>query len=209
MRPVIGIFVALSLFGIVGYLNGYYSVNSINREPNMPPLYDNLYQVIPRIDRKYPDNLLTALIFYFIIRWWFENKIVLEHFFIIMTAIFTIRVLSFTVTQEPPPVKGCDEREPGQPTRSFFRMAKDLFYSRQCSDLMFSGHAAFTVLIALFTIYYSKLSIEKFIISLIAVIELILIIAGRLHYSSDVIIGTAMTVFAFYSWQHIGLPWLK
>ena len=31
----------------------------------MPPLYDNLYQVIPRIDRKYPDNLLTALFFLF------------------------------------------------------------------------------------------------------------------------------------------------
>jgi hypothetical protein len=208
VKPVIGIFLSIVLYLIIAYLNGFFAVNSINKEPNMPPLYDRLYPLIPQISRSWPDDVLIGLIGYFVIRWWFGNKILLEHFFIIMTFIFTLRVVCFMVTEEPPPTKGCDERKPGEPTKSFFQMMREIFYSRQCSDLMFSGHASFTVLIMIFTFYYSKYSLEKLLIGIIGVIELILIIAGRLHYSSDVIVGTTITVLSFYSWQHIGLPWM-
>lgn len=208
VKPVVGIFVAAVLYFIVAYLNGFYAVNSIDKEPNMPPLYDRLYQVIPQISRSWPDDILIALILYFFVRWWFGNKIILEHFFIIMTVIFALRVVCFMVTEEPPPVKGCEERKKGQPTKGFFEMMREIFYARSCSDLMFSGHASFTVLIMMYTLYYSKYSIEKIIITILCLAELVLIIAGRLHYSSDVIVGSTITVLAFYSWQHIGLPWM-
>lgn len=208
VKPVVGIFVSTVLYFIIAYLNGYFAVNSIDKEPNMPPLYDRLYQIIPQISRSYPDDLLIALIVYFFIRWWFSNKIILEHFFIIMTVIFGLRVICFMVTEEPPPIKGCEERKKGQAPKGFIEMMREIFYSRSCSDLMFSGHAAFTVLIMMYTLYYSKYSIERTIITILCLIELVLIIAGRLHYSSDVIVGSAITVLAFYSWQHIGLPWM-
>lgn len=208
VKPVVGLFVAAVLYFIVAYLNGFYAVNSIDKEPNMPPLYDRLYQIIPVISRSWPDNILLALILYFFVRWWFTNKTVLEHFFIIMTLIFTLRVVCFMVTEEPPPIKGCEKRTEGEPTKSFLNMMKEIFYARSCSDLMFSGHSAFTVLIMMYTFYYSKYSLEKMIIGIICAIELVLIIAGRLHYSSDVIVGSSITVLAFYSWQHIGSNWM-
>ena len=209
VKPVVGIFVAIAIYLLIGYINGYYAVNSLDKEPNMPPLYDKLYTVLPIINRKYPDHLLIAMVVYFFIRWFFTNKVILEHFFIIMTVIFTIRVIAFTVTEEPPPTQDCVKRLPGEKPVGFVNMMKQIFYGRSCSDLMFSGHAAFTVLIMMFTLYYSKNLLEKLIIVSLGILELGLIIAGRLHYSSDVVVGTAITVFAFFSWQHIGLPWLK
>ena len=76
------------------------------------------------------------------------------------------------------------------------------------SDFMFSGHAFFIVLSLLFIWNYRKISdtfylspqlfyIIYVILAILGIITIPAISLSRLHYSSDVVIGTSIAVLLF------------
>jgi hypothetical protein len=117
---------------------------------------------------------------------------------------FLIRVLAFSVTVPPPPVKQ-DKEE----AKNFFDMIFNEGNPRAAfSDFMFSGHAFFIVLSLLFIWNYRKIIgiytystklfyfiyLSLFILSIIAIPSISL---SGLHYSSDVVIGVASAILLF------------
>ena len=67
---------------------------------------------------------------------------------------------------------------------------------------MFSGHAAYYVLMTMFFIYFGKNKIENIIILIYAIIGTITVIAGRLHYTVDIFVATFITILSFYTFRY-------
>ena len=113
--------------------------------------------------------------------------------------LFIGRVFLLTVTQLPPAVPGCSTVKKHEPLHfAVFRKGWN-----ECLDYMYSGHTIHCVLIALFTLFLSSNVGEKAIILIATIIELIFIIGSRIHYTSDVLVGTIVTILIFFSWPGI------
>ena len=74
---------------------------------------------------------------------------------------------------------------------------------KECLDYMYSGHAIHSVLIILFVLMLSKSMLEKIGIGLLVLLELYFILAARIHYSSDILVGSLMTILIFYAWPGV------
>jgi membrane-associated phospholipid phosphatase len=68
---------------------------------------------------------------------------------------------------------------------------------------MYSGHTFHTVLALLFILYLSKSTLEKSIVFVVALLNLTLIIASRIHYSCDVLVAILVTILIFYAWPGV------
>ena len=182
---------------IIGYINQFYSIN-MTAPYQKEPLYDVGFQYIPRI--YYPqicDLILVLSALYFVFRWIFIDRQKIKHFIRMMAWIFVVRLCCFGSTTVPYPTEGCNARKIGDPMiwNVFPYMAE--YHTHSCYDLMFSGHAAHVTLIWLFTIIYTKNKLEKVIVTITALLCNYLIIAARIHYTHDVIIGMTMSILMF------------
>ena len=187
---------AILFYLTIGYINQWYSIN-MTAPYQKEPLYDVGFQYIPKIN--YPqisDLVLFLLCLYFCCRWIFD-RIKIYHFIKMMAWIFVIRLCCFGSTTVPYPQEGCNSRKIGDPFvwNVFPYMAE--YHIHSCYDLMFSGHAAHITLIWLNTIIYSKSYIEKYIITFFSLLSNYIIIATRIHYTHDVIIGMIMAILMF------------
>jgi hypothetical protein len=125
---------------------------------------------------------------------------------------YIIRVVAFAVTVPPPPVQQHEDEY----DNIIEKIMKEGDPRAAVSDFMFSGHAFFIVLSMLFIWNYRKISdtfylspkLFYIIYALLAILGLITIPAislSRLHYSSDVVIGTSIAVLLFLSRNHFAL----
>ena len=125
---------------------------------------------------------------------------------------YIIRVVAFAVTVPPPPVQQHEDEY----DNILDKIMKEGDPRAAVSDFMFSGHAFFIVLSMLFIWNYRKIS-DTFYLSpeLFYMIYGVLVILGlitlpaislsRLHYSSDVVIGTSIAVLLFLARNHFAL----
>lgn len=195
-----GILLALFVYGAVGYANSFAEKNQVLQYGiDNPPLYDRLHNALPVFSKFYADVLAVALVAYFILRWGIKYPKVIENYLWIVTMLFIGRVLTFTVTQFPPSRPGCSTRREGD------RIIANPFPKgwQSCRDMLYSGHTLHTVLVLLFVLYLSKSTGEKAVVSVLVLLELVLIIGSRMHYSCDVFIATLVTILIFYSWPGV------
>jgi hypothetical protein len=189
--------IALTLYGALGYLNEFAAQSQVNHEVRKEPLFDRGHNLIPAVPMAYSNVLLIAAIVYFVLRFGIQRPALLENYLWIIAILFLGRVIIFSVTQYPPPSPECSSRQPGDP------ISANVFRKKgweECLDLMYSGHTFHTVLVCLFVLYASPYRLEKFVVLTLALLELVLVIAGRLHYTSDVLVSILVTTLIFYAW---------
>lgn len=178
--------------------------------------YEGLPDVL-HIDNKKINNsaeiisntALMACVTLFFISFFPNNARNLRIVFLFTTLVvigFLIRVLAFSLTVVPPPVKTNENRED-----NILKMILNEGDSKSgSSDYMFSGHAFFIVLTMLFIWHYRKIIgiynystklfyVIYFILFILSIIAIPSISLSNLHYSSDVVIGVASAVLLFLS----------
>lgn len=197
MNSIIGIELSVIFYLIVTWINMLFAINLPRNNKHNERLYDRFHELIPQIKPHYADDLMLYIFIYFIGRWTFIDIVLVENFMILMGIIFIFRLFTFTLTEMPPIINECIFRKNNDPYQYWVFGKIDI---RHCNDYMFSGHACHSTLILLLTLYYSFYIIEKCVISIFVFIEYYLILACRLHYSSDVIVGVIITSLLFYSW---------
>lgn len=125
---------------------------------------------------------------------------------------YIIRIVAFAVTVPPPPVQQHDDEY----DNIFEKIIKEGDPRAAVSDFMFSGHAFFIVLSMLFIWNYRKISDTFYLspklfyiifglLSLLGIVTIPAISLSRLHYSSDVVIGTSFAVLLFLARNHFAL----
>lgn len=196
---------SLTFYFLVGYFNQLCAINLISPVPNMP-LYDVGFKLLPEINPKICDGVLIIMAIYFFFRWIFVDSRKIQYFARMMGWIMLIRICCFPVTAIPYPIQNneiqqhsqiCIPRQRGDPIRwNVFPYLYD-HHLHSCYDLMFSGHAAHATLIWLFTIIYTSKKFEKVIITIFMITCHLLIIASRIHYTHDVVIGNALAILMF------------
>lgn len=191
---------AFIVYLLMGYVNQFAAENQVYHNINEPPLYDRGHNLMPRIDKIFPDIGLMVVAVYFIIRWCIPYPNVLINYLWIVSLLFIGRVILLSVTQLPPAIPGCSTVKKGD--KFHFKLLREKWIS--CIDYMFSGHTLHCVLIALFTMYLSTHALEKGIIVIATLIEIVLIIASRIHYTSDVLVATLISILVFFAWPGIG-----
>jgi hypothetical protein len=192
---------AIVAYLFVGYINEFTAENQVYHTVHDPPLFDRGHQLFPVISMNYANGLLIALLFYFLFRWALKHPSTLVNYLWMTTFLFIGRVVLLTVTQLPPPILGCSSVAKGDPLH--FKLLQKTW--TECMDLMYSGHTIHSVLIALFVLYLSPYAWEKIIISGLTLIELCFIIAGRLHYTSDVLVAALVSFLTFVAWPDISV----
>lgn len=144
---------------------------------NNSPLFDIGHNSLEIINGYYSDILMSATLIYFIIRWLYGNIDIVIIFMYIMSIILIIRMISFNLTSIPPAL---------------------IEYMCSGRDYMFSGHISTMIIITILTILYSRYNLEKYILSILSIIEIYLLIASRQHYSVDVYIGVIISSLITY-----------
>lgn len=187
---------ALLCYLIIGYVNQFYSIN-MTAPFNKEPLYDILFNWLPIIPPLISDAFLISLATYFVCRWLFIDKSKIHNFLKMMSWIFVVRLCCFGSTTVPFPMGKCNVRQVTDPIIWNVFPYLSEYHSHSCYDLMFSGHAAHATLIWLFTMVYTNLKYEKILITVMAFLCNFSVIASRIHYTHDVIIGTAISILMF------------
>lgn len=197
-------FLVILSFAVISYLNGLLAINMINPVVNLPILPDIGFEYLPHIPSKYPNLLLLFGGIYFATRFFrLKNLEELINMFRCITILFTLRILTFTVTIVPPSTIDCYERNSTSPIE--WNVIKYLVFNNDntCIDYMFSGHACYFVMFLLFTLKFSEYKLEKILFSLYTLIGLLSIISGHIHYTVDVIVGVALSIWCFKLYDNI------
>lgn len=191
--------VALVVYFAIGYINEFVAENQVYYNISAPPLYDRGHNFFPVIKETYANVGLVVFLLYFITKWGYYYPNVLINYLWMISLLFIGRVVILSVTQLPPALPGCSTVKKGE--NPHFRVFRKSW--RQCLDYMYSGHTIHCVLICLFTMYLSTNLFEKTFIFGALLIELSLVIASHMHYTSDVLVATLVSVLIFYSWPGI------
>tara|TARA_B100000809_G_scaffold215616_1_gene220907 strand:- start:1 stop:642 length:642 start_codon:yes stop_codon:yes gene_type:complete len=189
---------SIILYFIVSYLNSFVAYNLTLSKGIRPKLFDFGHFILPEISTYLPDIFFFSILFFFVIRW-SKEKDLLKMFFLICSLLFFFRLLTFPLTHLPPAYSldsNCIQPNENGPWIFF------TWYSQStCIDYLFSAHTFHLTIISLITIYYSKNYIEKLLIPLVCVINVILIIAARMHYTSDIIIALILSIILYSSFE--------
>ena len=190
---------SIVLYLLILYINQWFAVNSPDMEKNQTRLYDSGFNILkPPISSRIPDILLATTMIYFNLRWYLTSKKILIKFLFLITILFTMRVFIFMATETPTPLANCDPNKEGDGWNK--QDIKWIFGDKEktCIDNMFSGHAAHIVGMFLFTFMFSSYISEKIIMGMVMVAILISLVWSRLHYTSDVAVGTCLTIGYFF-----------
>lgn len=182
----------------ISYLNGFLAINLVNKIKFNPTLPDTMYSLLPRISNVYPNILLIFFYGYFIYRF---AKIKYSSFFFkllkCLNVLFTMRIFTFSMTTYPPTLSKCYGRNPGDPIE--WNIVKIILSNNDntCIDYMFSGHTTYFVLFLLFIYEMSNSLLEKTLFTIYVIISIFSIIAGHIHYTSDVIVAIFITISCY------------
>lgn len=194
----------LSIIGyaIIGILTIFISENITDFEWDKKPLYDIIhtnFPIYPHPD--IPNYLVVFYFFYTLCRWFPIDLKIVALYFISTSLILTYRILTFSMTQTPPPKLNGDELQKYHCKRNMFSHIGINFkkVSGTCVDNMFSGHATHIVCAITIILLFSKSIIEKMVLSLVGIFALVTIITSRLHYTSDVLIAIIISVLSVIS----------
>lgn len=191
--------VAIVVYLIVGYINQFVAMNQIYHSINQPSMFDRVHSILPVFSKKYPDYGVGLFVLYFILRWGIQYPDAMINYLWIISLLFIGRVIVMSVTQFPPALPNCSTARAGEPYRfNVFQKGWN-----ECLNYMYSGHTIHTVLVALFTVFLSNSHVEKVAVVLLALLELVFIIGSRIHYTADVLVGSLVTVLAFFAWPGI------
>jgi hypothetical protein len=196
----IALLTALAVYAVVGYVNLFATENQIYHNINDPPLYDRGHRLIPIVSTTWANVGTGLIISYFVIRWGSQYPNVLTNYLWLVSLLFIGRVAMLSVTQLPPAMPGCSTMKKGDNLQ--FILGNNNF--KWCLDYMYSGHTIHCVLVTLFTLYLSTHTLEKVLIVLAVLAELVLIVGSRMHYTSDVLVATLVSILVFFAWPGIG-----
>ena len=200
MKPILKkLVIVIVFYFLIGYINEFVAENQVYHSINDPPLFDRGHNLLPLISKNIPDIGLTSFLIYFIVRWGIKYPNALINYLWIISILFIGRVFLLSVTQIPPALPGCSTVKEGESL--YFNIFRKGW--NECLDYMYSGHTIHCVLVALFTLYLSTNTFEKTLVILATVLELVFIIGSRIHYTSDVLVGTLVTILIFFSWPGI------
>jgi hypothetical protein len=187
----------------VGLLSLFVAENIADIEWNKFTLYDIIHEhTKPEPHPDIPTYIVYFFILYIVFRWMFIRPELVGLFFLLVAMLFTLRLFTFTSTLTPPTElkenvwrdKHCKRDLMGHLGFSFSKG------NNNCIGNMFSGHASHTIMALMIILYFSKYMYEKVFLTLLALINLVLIITSRLHYTSDVIVGSSLASLLFVAY---------
>lgn len=177
-----------------------------------PPLHDVGFDLLPELGAAWfvASELVTTLAFVAFGLWVlspfflpgpprFHTVAALSRMLAVVSCCQLLRVASFSATQLPSPAAHC---RPGSPTAMLppLRSTADVLLvnvarqvNRGCGDLIFSSHVTFTLTMALIYSRYGSLNLAKAAAWAGIVLNAVLIVASRKHYTVDVVVA-AFTV---------------
>lgn len=206
MQNYKNILTASLYFSFIAYLNAFVAINMIDPLRYSEALPDYGHYFLPFISSRIPNYLLSFYIGYFCFKQSAnQNLIEFTKFIWSMNLLFTLRLFTFSLTIEPPPMPRCIDRNPSQ---SFiWDVILNIFESSDntCMDIMFSGHACYFTMICLYSLHQTSKYWERMTNYFIFIVGNLSIIAAHMHYSSDVIIGIALSTLLYNA--VFGIDW--
>ena len=178
--------------------------NIDDKEWDTPTLYDVVHESVPVYPPKWiTDHFVFFFMIYTIFRWGFIDIDYLSIYFLSLTILLAFRLVTFTVTQTPPPTKiGSKYREKHCRKKILPHVGFTLNkYVYSCVDNMFSAHTAHIMVALTLIMLFSDNFAEKLALGLISLVSIFSITSSRLHYTSDVVVSSMLSplvVFAVY-----------
>jgi hypothetical protein len=170
-------------------------------------LPDIIHDYFPNYKRyqNIPDIFVKVYLVLFILLLVFHNKIdtIGYHTMILLSIIFFIRTLFFTMTILPSIQKNCHVEKKKIYNKDLGSLIADIFINRTgdlgyCNDYIFSGHSSLFILITLLITYFNLLPpILLTIVWLTTMLLTVLIVIGRNHYTIDIVLAYFFTYFIF------------
>lgn len=140
---------------------------------------------------------LTALVTLIRILFSPHRVLAIRRYFLIHGIVFLVRAITLSLTRFPRPDIHCEPVQNISILLGAFRVMTG--FVTTCSDCMFSGHAAGLVLFALFWRDYTDDSPRiKSLVSSIAAVCMILLVATHFHYSVDTFVGACVGYSAYF-----------
>ena len=73
MTPVFKeLFIAITAYLFIGYINEFLAENQVYHEINTPPLFDRGHNLLPLFPKNFPNIGLISFIVYFVVRWGYQ-----------------------------------------------------------------------------------------------------------------------------------------
>lgn len=177
-------------------------------ETGETPLKDRVHELIPTTPHFINGTLINALIgflsFLTFIRFgifcpFLLSLAILIRIIILLSFVYLLRSIFIYVTTLPCPVDTCIPLENksflGNLHTSYLIIFAKVY---ECTDLIISGHTAFTTMLLNLWIAYEQCIYSKLFIICMSVIIFFLIIISRFHYTVDVLIGYTFASCLFY-----------
>eukprot|EP00270_Netrium_digitus_P007043 TRINITY_DN2036_c0_g1_i5.p1 TRINITY_DN2036_c0_g1~~TRINITY_DN2036_c0_g1_i5.p1 ORF type:complete len:308 (+),score=31.84 TRINITY_DN2036_c0_g1_i5:404-1327(+) len=201
---------------IFQYLHGVASKTAHFLHTPAPVLHDMGFELLPEIgkERAYLSELAFAFIFVPFFLWTFHPFVFrMKRIFtvLIWTKVLTVlcicqflRVISFTATQLPGPNYHCRlgspiaTLPPPKSLADIFLLNLTKSTVLGCGDLIFSSHMTFALVSLLEFSSYGSKTVVKFIGWTAAVVQSLLIISARKHYTVDVVIAWYVVPLVYY-----------
>lgn len=215
------IFVTMSLIMVCGTNVAFYL-----HTPSSTPLRDLGFMLIPEqsVDSKWRpvSDILTAVMpVIFMFHSYFMSRAnrckVMSTFFRVATICYGLRMCTIALTSLPGPAPHC---RPGSanyfPPKNWIdivtRVGPMYGNYNSCGDLIFSGHMAYTnsallLYLRVLDRYEKRYSRLRWVLGAMYLLTLAtLCIAGRKHYTVDVVLGIITSTMVFFHFEHGWVP---
>lgn len=188
---------SLLAYGILGTITVFVAENTPDMSVERQTLYDVIHEYVPHFPNPSIVTLMVSLsMIYTVLRWCLVDTRIVAVYFFALAILLAVRLFTFTMTQTPPPNRLDDKWRVAHCKRTLlshiglnFREIDDT-----CIDNMFSGHAVTTVGAMVIILLFSNSKIEKIVGSIIASAIAFMVITSRLHYTADVVVGSALVI---------------
>jgi hypothetical protein len=143
------------------------------------PLNDIAHNNLPILSNYHLNDVFIVLLTIYTL-YKLESKHI-ERYSIILSLLFIIRAISFSVTHLPSPNVGCNKRN----------------IHNTCNDLMFSGHTTLLTVSLMALYYWGSISLSPLVLYYLMTITTIIL--PRKHYTVDILIASVLSCSIFYN----------
>ena len=215
------IILGLIIFSIVGSFTIYFQkLTALKGEKiaiirsskyNHGKLPDIIHDLFPKYKQyeSIPDIFVKIYLVFYIFILILNKKLdtIGYHTLILLSIIFFIRTLFFTITILPSINKDCHQKKKKTYNKDLATLISDIFINRSgdfgyCNDYIFSGHSSLFILITLIVTYFNL--IPPLLITFLWILTILLtliIVIGRNHYTVDIILAYFFTYFVFNTYK--------